>query len=551
MRFLKKFATHAEYEAYMSGSSVAYPNISLCEEDCDVHVTDMGEVVDPDKYMKQYLTFIALADGTFKFSGITTANTLSYSLNSGETWIELAHDTYTPTVSSGNSIMWKGTCTPLSASSTSYGIGKFLSTNNFDIEGNVMSLLYGDNYKFQTNLSGKDCAFSYLFSANTNVINTQNTSLPATVLSFNCYTSMFRGCSNLVTVPDLPATDLSGGKGCYGAMFNGCTSLTGVPSDYLPATTLSDNCYDSMFYNCSNLVTVPDLPATDLSGGKSCYGAMFYNCTSLIGVPSDYLPATTLSDNCYEYMFAGCTNLTSAPLSIGTSATTMGYQSCMHMFYNCTSLTTAPALPATTLANSAYCYMFRSCTSLTTLPELPATTLAPSCYCCMFLGCQRLTTAPELPATTLAPYCYWSMFQDCTLLTSVPGLPATTLVQGCYNGMFRGCTSLTSVPTNYLPVTTLASYCYWRMFYGCTSLTTAPDLPALTLTEQCYYGIFQGCKKLNHIKCLATNISASSCTTNWVSNVASSGTFIKNPSMSSWTTGVNGIPSNWTVEDAT
>jgi hypothetical protein len=49
--------------------------------------------------------------------------------------------------------------------------------------------------------------------------------------------------------------------------------------------------------------------------------------------------------------------------------------------------------------------------------------------------------------------------------------------------------------------------------------------------------------------CLATNISASDCTYNWVNGVASNGTFTKVASMSSWTTGTNGIPSGWTVQD--
>jgi hypothetical protein len=62
--------------------------------------------------------------------------------------------------------------------------------------------------------------------------------------------------------------------------------------------------------------------------------------------------------------------------------------------------------------------------------------------------------------------------------------------------------------------------------------------------------MFRGCTKLNYIQCLATNISASKCTNNWVSGVAASGTFVKDPSMESWTTGNSGIPSNWTVEDA-
>ena len=75
-------------------------------------------------------------------------------------------------------------------------------------------------------------------------------------------------------------------------------------------------------------------------------------------------------------------------------------------------------------------------------------------------------------------------------------------------------------------------------------------LPATTLAEHCYEEMFSGCAKLNYIKCLATDILASYCTQGWLFNVASTGTFVKNASMTSWTTGVNGIPSRWTVQTA-
>ena len=61
------------------------------------------------------------------------------------------------------------------------------------------------------------------------------------------------------------------------------------------------------------------------------------------------------------------------------------------------------------------------------------------------------------------------------------------------------------------------------------------------------YEMFNGCSSLSYIRCIATDISASNCTYNWVNGVAASGTFKKASSMSSWTTGNNGIPSGWTV----
>ena len=167
----------------------------------------------------------------------------------------------------------------------------------------------------------------------------------------------------------------------------------------------------------------------------------------------------------------------------------------------------------------------------------------------LFKNCTGLTSAKNLilPSTTLANYCYDSMFNGCTSLTTAPELPATALANSCYSGMFRGCTSLTTAPA--LPATTLANYCYSSMFYGCTSLTTAPELPATTLAMGCYYQMFQGCTKLNYIKCLATDISASYCTGNWVDRVAFTGTFVKARRMTSWTTGVSGIPTGWRVQN--
>ncbi len=204
-------------------------------------------------------------------------------------------------------------------------------------------------------------------------------------------------------------------------------------------------------------------------------------------------------------------------------------------------------LPATTLANYCYYQMFQGCTSLTLAPELPATALTNYCYVNMFKGCTGLTAAPELPATALGAKCYEYMFQECTGLTSAPELPATTLADFCYDGMFNGCTGLTAAPE--LPATTLKNSCYYNMFKGCTQLTSAPELPATTLATSCYYCMFQGCTNLNSIICLATNIPASSCVNNWLSGVASTGTFTKAPAMTDWPlNSASGIPSGWTVD---
>lgn len=179
---------------------------------------------------------------------------------------------------------------------------------------------------------------------------------------------------------------------------------------------------------------------------------------------------------------------------------------------------------------------------------LPATTLRDYCYESMFGHCMSLTKAPSLPATALTEDCYASMFALCFNLIKVPSLPATTLANSCYLSMFSYCTSLTTAPE--LPATTLAGNCYSQMFENCTSLTTAPVLSATTLTNYCYREMFENCTNLRYIKCLATNISATGCTNNWVRGINSTGTFVKASGMSGWTTGNDGIPSNWTIQNA-
>lgn len=351
----------------------------------------------------------------------------------------------------------------------------------------IMSLVNSTNFTTTTTLT-EGYAFNSLFKGNDKIYNhaSKMLVLPATTLRQSCYAYMFRGCTSLTVAPALPAEALA--NNCYQSMFEGCTNLTAAPN--LPATNLFQSCYAEMFKGCTSLTTAPNLPATSLA--STCYANMFNGCTNLLTIPTS-LPATTLQEYCY-----------------------------MGMFEDCTSLTMAPLLPATTMKMLCYDGMFSGCTSLATAPTLPATTLAHQCYAFMFSGCTSLTTAPELPATTLSNFCYNRMFGDCSSLTSAPKLPATTLADGCYQAMFQ----------------------------GCTSLTTAPTLPATTLTLQSYWKMFNGCTNLNKVTCLATSITATNCTEEWLDGVASSGTFYKDPSMTSWTTGASGIPSGWTVVDA-
>ncbi len=356
----------------------------------DIRLIDMLRIQKEHDYSKDYLTFEALEDGTFTFTKayysmygatdyLTTEDftNIGYSLDNGNTWTMLTNSGIaeeqtitTPTISMGEKVIWKGISQYHGISGASTVNCTFSSTSKYKISGNIMSILYGDNFNNSimlpqpyTSGSRRKCTLGRIFGGNTKLTSAENLILPATTLAESCYSSMFQGCTSLTTAPELPATTLA--NACYQTMFNGCTSLTTAP--VLPATTLASSCYASMFSGCTSLITTPELPATTLA--KNCYASMFDGCTSLTTAPE--LPATTLANNCYA-----------------------------SMFYGCRALTTAPELPATTLADNCYQYMFKDCTSLTTAPVLPATTLAKSCYNYMFSGCSRLNYIKAMFTTT-------------------------------------------------------------------------------------------------------------------------------------------------------
>jgi len=144
-------------------------------------------------------------------------------------------------------------------------------------------------------------------------------------------------------------------------------------------------------------------------------------------------------------------------------------------------------------------------------------------------------------------YVFCSLFKQSNAVSAKNlVMPVMALTDDCYRAMFSKAHCLEEAPE--LPATTLSKECYWYMFEECP-ITKAPDLPAETLGAGSYGNMFINCSNLNYIKCIATNISASSSTTNWVSGVAATGTFIKTSAMTSWTIGKNGIPTGWVVYD--
>lgn len=340
----------------------------------------------PHDFSRDYFTFEALEDCTFSFS----INDMQYSLDEGKTWSTLEVGTSTPTVKAGKTILWKQTGL---IPDTTNGIGTFSSTGQFNAYGNIMSLLYGDDFVGKTDLGENSYTFYLLLFNNRKLIDASNVILPATKLTEHCYAYLFGNCAHLLYAPKLPAKKME--RYCYSGMFGG-TSILEAP--VLPATTLDYACYSRMFWGCDALTECPDLPATNLA--NLCYHSMFSNCHNITKTPK--LPATTLTESCYSGMFSACT-----------------------------ALTEVQELPATNLSTQCYYLMFRDCTSLTKVCELPATTLVNNCYQGMFYGCTALTEAPELPAKTLVNVCYNAIFRNCSSLKYIKCLATDISAANC------------------------------------------------------------------------------------------------------------------------
>jgi hypothetical protein len=224
------------------------------------------------------------------------------------------------------------------------------------VSGNIMSLLYGDNFSNvtssktffklftnpKTKLSGNNTYSNSL--SNSFCGDASNLVLP-TMTSY-CYQEMFCRCNSLKYPPDLPATSLS--KSCYESMFDGCNSLESAP--ILPATSLADRCYYIMFGGCKNIKTPPSLPATTMK--TSCYEGMFSG-SGILYAPA--LPATILAEACYRNMFGLCKGLASVPNLPALECPKSCYES---MFYYCSNITSGASLPATTLGKEPYSHMF-------------------------------------------------------------------------------------------------------------------------------------------------------------------------------------------------
>lgn len=177
--------------------------------------------------------------------------------------------------------------------------------------------------------------------------------------------------------------------------------------------------------------------------------------------------------------------------------------------------------------------------------------------CGLFYGVTTLIDAENLilPATTCVESCYNGMFRGCTNLTVAPQLPATQSAKDCYSSMFEGDINLETAPE--INLANMSQDCCKRMFcmnrnnkITTPKMTKSPILRVATPASGCYDEMFKGNGNLVEVTCLITT-SNISCTSNWLANVSSTGTFIKSPQKVWQDRNGSSIPSGWTVVDYT
>lgn len=155
-------------------------------------------------------------------------------------------------------------------------------------------------------------------------------------LGFTTLKDMFKGCTNLSSLPDgmfnvaLNVTDASG-------VFNGCHSLQIVPSE-LFINNISINTFANAFANCA-LTSIPTGFFNGNNGVKD-FTNVFMSCTNLQSIPANLFDNQSQATT-FEGAFDGCLALATVP---------------SNLFANCPLVTT-------------YKNVFRNCKALTTITK--------------------------------------------------------------------------------------------------------------------------------------------------------------------------------------
>ena len=195
-RYLKIFSSQSDYES-QKDSVMGIPHVVLFEDTKELLYASKSETPSVD-YSKEYFTIEAIESGIITFRPLFDDGSPSYYSLNGNDWFEITEGVEL-SLSASDNVMFKGVGSKIAADCD----GTFFTVSStFNVKGNIMSLLYGDNFYGQTDLTGKDYAFGFLFYNCTTLVSANELVLPATTLTYDCYNGMFRDCTSLVNAPE-------------------------------------------------------------------------------------------------------------------------------------------------------------------------------------------------------------------------------------------------------------------------------------------------------------------------------------------------------------
>lgn len=317
-----------------------------------LHTESFGDTMGRAHYNLEYLTTKALGSGNITFTipsnvGTSYLTNVSYRKNGGE-WTTTTNSSsevvITVSVVANDIIEWKGNGKRLCGGGAYTSASKFGGTVQFNVYGNAMSMLWGDDFIGQTQFpdTARERVMQGLFYQSS-VVDASNLVLPATHLSnTHAYMGMFSGCTSLVYPPaELPEPESSVTlELTYMAMFSDCTSMVRCPDmNWGVLGTCKNGTFYKMFYGCTALTdNIPDKIEvqnyTASTSGYQIFRQMFRGCTHITTIPSLIIhnnnSTITGADNGpFYHVFYGCTSLidlSNKTLTIENSTNTSGYE---------------------------------------------------------------------------------------------------------------------------------------------------------------------------------------------------------------------------------
>ena len=302
-KYLKAFETHSEYNAYITGNDKVLPNVSLCEDNYEVHYNPWVETRIVAKFnVTDTSTAIGImgSSATSQFSDIEIDGVVQPNVISSYTFGTIGEHTvrYTlvDTTTIGSSAF--DSCTGLTSvtipdSVTSIGEGAFYNCRGLTsvtIPDGVTSIA---KYTFQscsglTSVTIPDSVTSIGNSAFSTCDSLTSVAIPDSVTSIG--TSAFRFSRNLtsVTIPD-------GVTSIAKYTFQSCSGLTSVT---IPDSVTSIG--ELGFYECSGMTSVT-IPNSVTKIDKQA----FYRCSGLISITVETTTPPTLGSQVFNSNASG------------------------------------------------------------------------------------------------------------------------------------------------------------------------------------------------------------------------------------------------------